>query len=55
MTAVIYHSIHRFRACRDYPYAGIGEGMLPPNPAEQVKARRQDRVRLVKMEAEKRD
>ena len=25
------------------------------NPAEQVKARRQDRVRLVKMEAEKRD
>jgi hypothetical protein len=36
ITAVIYDSIHRFRACRDYPYAGIGEGMLPPNPAEQV-------------------
>lgn len=36
VTAVIYDSIHRFRACRDYPYAGIGEGMLPPNPAEQV-------------------
>jgi hypothetical protein len=35
ITAVIYDSIHRFRACRDYPYAGIGEGMLPPNPAEQ--------------------
>ncbi|GAB6054012.1 hypothetical protein JCM17960_28320 [Magnetospira thiophila] len=34
--AVIYDSIHRFRACRDYPYAGIQEGMLPPNPAEQV-------------------
>jgi len=34
--AVIYDSIHRFRACRDYPYAGIGEGMLPPNLAEQV-------------------
>ncbi len=34
--AVIYDSIHRFRACRDYPYAGIGEGMLPPNQAEQV-------------------
>ena len=34
--AVIYDSIHRFRASRDYPYAGIGEGMLPPNPAEQV-------------------
>lgn len=35
ITAVIYDSIHRFRACRDYPYAGIGEGMLPPNPADQ--------------------
>ncbi|CCQ73235.1 glycosyl hydrolase family 57 [Magnetospira sp. QH-2] len=34
--AVIYDSIHRFRACQDYPYAGIQEGMLPPNPAEQV-------------------
>ena len=34
--AVIYDSIHRFRACRDYPYAGINEGMLPPNLAEQV-------------------
>lgn len=33
--AVIYDSIHRFRACRDYPYAGMTEGMLPPNPAEQ--------------------
>jgi hypothetical protein len=33
---VIYDSIHRFRACLDYPYAGINEGMLPPNPAEQV-------------------
>jgi hypothetical protein len=36
VTAVIYDSIHRFRACRDYPYAGIGEGLLPPNPAEQA-------------------
>ncbi len=34
--AVIYDSIHRFRACRDYPYAGLEEGMLPPNPAEQI-------------------
>ena len=34
--AVIYDSIHRFRACRDYPYAGPNEGMLPPNPADQV-------------------
>ncbi len=32
---VIYDSIHRFRACRDYPYAGTREGMLPPNRAEQ--------------------
>ncbi len=36
VSAVIYDSIHRFRACKDYPYAGIQEGMLPPNPAEQV-------------------
>jgi hypothetical protein len=34
--AVIYDSIHRFRACRHYPYAGLNEGMLPPNHAEQV-------------------
>jgi hypothetical protein len=34
--AVIYDSIHRFRACRGYPYAGIQEGMLPPNAAEQT-------------------
>jgi len=33
--AVIYDSIHRFRACREYPYAGPPEGMLPPNAAEQ--------------------
>lgn len=33
--AVIYDSIHRARACRNYPYAGPNEGMLPPNPAEQ--------------------
>jgi hypothetical protein len=34
--AVIYDSIHRFRTCREYPYAGTSEGMLPPNRAEQV-------------------
>lgn len=34
--AVIYDSIHRFRACEGYPYAGPNEGMLPPNRAEQV-------------------
>ncbi|MGX2038706.1 glycosyl hydrolase family 57 [Methylocaldum sp. MU1018] len=46
ITAVIYDSIHRFRACRDYPYAGIGEGMLPPNPADQVNAPVDDWVQL---------
>ena len=34
--AVIYDSIHRARACRQYPYAGANEGMLPPNPGEQT-------------------
>jgi hypothetical protein len=33
--AVIYDSIHRFRTCKDYPYAGLSEGMLPPSPADQ--------------------
>ncbi len=32
---IIYDSIHRFRACKEYPYAGKNEGMLPPNRAEQ--------------------
>jgi hypothetical protein len=32
---IIYDSIHRFRACQDYPYAGKNEGMLPPNLADQ--------------------
>jgi hypothetical protein len=35
VSCVIYDSIHRFRACKDYPYAGPPEGMLPPNRAEQ--------------------
>jgi hypothetical protein len=35
ITSVIYDSIHRFRACKDYPYGGKNEGMLPPNPADQ--------------------
>lgn len=46
VTAVIYDSIHRFRACRDYPYAGIGEGMLPPNAAEQVNLPADDWLQL---------
>jgi len=33
--AVIYDSVHRYRACKDYPYLGKEEGMLPPNRAEQ--------------------
>ncbi len=36
VTAVIYDSIHRYRTCREYPYAGLTEGMLPPNRADQV-------------------
>ncbi|RKZ86709.1 MAG: glycosyl hydrolase family 57 [Candidatus Parabeggiatoa sp. nov. 1] len=35
VNAIIYDSIHHFRACQDYPYGGQNEGMLPPNPAEQ--------------------
>ncbi len=46
VTAVIYDSIHRFRACRDYPYAGLGEGMLPPNAAEQTNPPVDDWVQL---------
>lgn len=44
--AVIYDSIHRYRACRDYPYAGIGEGMLPPNQAEQCNTPAKDWLQL---------
>jgi hypothetical protein len=36
VNVVIYDSIHHFRACQNYPYAGICEGMLPPNPADQL-------------------
>ncbi len=34
--AVMVDSIHRYRTCREYPYAGPSEGMLPPNGADQV-------------------
>ncbi|PIE36241.1 glycosyl hydrolase family 57 [candidate division KSB3 bacterium] len=34
--AVIYDSIHHFRSCRNYPYTGAKEGMLPPNVSDQV-------------------
>jgi hypothetical protein len=44
--AVIYDSIHRYRACKDYPYAGINEGMLPPNPADQRNPAVNDWVQL---------
>jgi len=33
--AVIYDSVHRYRATEGYPYRGAEEGLLPPNPAEQ--------------------
>ncbi|MFO1112892.1 MAG: hypothetical protein U1E35_03135 [Rhodospirillales bacterium] len=46
IAAVIYDSIHRFRACRDYPYAGMNEGMLPPNPAEQTNPPADDWLQL---------
>ncbi|HEY5959669.1 MAG TPA: hypothetical protein VIV60_24105 [Polyangiaceae bacterium] len=46
ITSVIYDSIHRFRACADYPYAGKNEGMLPPNPADQVNAPVSDWLQL---------
>ncbi len=35
INAIMYDSIHHFRACKDYPYAGSSEGMLPPNQADQ--------------------
>lgn len=35
VNVVMYDSIHHFRACREYPYAGKNEGMLPPNLADQ--------------------
>lgn len=44
--AVIYDSIHRYRTCKDYPYAGINEGMLPPNPADQRNPAVNDWVQL---------
>jgi hypothetical protein len=46
VTAVIYDSIHRFRACKEYPYAGISEGMLPPNPADQENPSVNDWIQL---------
>lgn len=44
--AVIYDSIHRYRACADYPYGGPNEGMLPPNRAEQENAPVHDWLQL---------
>jgi len=43
---VIYDSIHHFRACRDYPYAGVAEGMLPPNPADHENPAMKDWLQL---------
>lgn len=46
ITAVIYDSIHRFRATRGYPYGGPEEGLLPPNPAEQINPPVEDWLQL---------
>lgn len=46
VNAVIYDSIHRYRSCKDYPYAGMSEGMLPPNPADQQNPPSPDWVQL---------
>ncbi|MFP4013601.1 MAG: glycosyl hydrolase family 57 [Chitinispirillaceae bacterium] len=44
--AVIYDSVHRYRACSDYPYPGKEEGLLPPNQAEQENPPAGDWMRL---------
>ncbi len=44
--AVIYDSIHRSRACKEYRYGGVSEGMLPPNRADQVNPPVDDWLRL---------
>ncbi|MBK1722181.1 glycosyl hydrolase family 57 [Thiocystis violacea] len=44
--AVLYDSIHRYRACKEYPYGGMSEGMLPPNPSDQVNPPVSDWLRL---------
>jgi hypothetical protein len=46
VNVVIYDSIHRYHSCKDYPYAGMNEGMLPPNPAEQENPSVNDWVQL---------
>lgn len=44
--AVIYDSIHRYRASKNYPYAGTQEGMLPPNLTDQVNPQITDWLQL---------
>ena len=44
--AVIYDSVHRSRATKNYPYAGIEEGMLPPNQSDQVNPESSDWLQL---------
>ena len=46
VNVVIYDSIHHFRACKNYPYSGTGEGMLPPNLADQENAPVNDWLQL---------
>ena len=46
VTAVMYDSIHHFRAVKGYQYAGPSEGMLPPNRADQVNPKVDDWMQL---------
>lgn len=46
VNTVIYDSIHRYRTCKNYPYAGISEGMLPPNLADQQNPSSKDWIQL---------
>lgn len=46
INAVIYDSIHRYRSCKEYPYSGLSEGMLPPNPADQQNPQSKDWLQL---------
>jgi hypothetical protein len=46
INSVIFDSLHLYRACQNYPYAGASEGMLPPNRADQVNPALNDWLQL---------
>jgi hypothetical protein len=46
INSVIFDSVHLFRASKNYPYSGAGEGLLPPNKAEQVNPPQNDWLQL---------